>query len=111
GFVFFFSSSRRHTIFYRDWSSDVCSSDLKLLRTCLGGSLALIQLFFEFRESLVQGISRSPPVLGGDSNRLSQEFTSLFVQYQRKIGRASLRVSVAITETVVSWRVVTVSIP
>src|SRR6266542_4180587 len=25
---FFFSSSRRHTRFYRDWSSDVCSSDL-----------------------------------------------------------------------------------
>src|SRR5690606_40186264 len=26
----FFSSSRRHTIFSRDWSSDVCSSDLNL---------------------------------------------------------------------------------
>src|SRR5690606_39866469 len=25
---FFFSSSRRHTRFSRDWSSDVCSSDL-----------------------------------------------------------------------------------
>src|SRR5207302_7703807 len=25
---FFFSSIRRHTIFSRDWSSDVCSSDL-----------------------------------------------------------------------------------
>src|SRR5436309_15611120 len=28
GDVFFFSSQRRHTIFSRDWSSDVCSSDL-----------------------------------------------------------------------------------
>src|SRR5690606_40231350 len=27
---FFFSSRRRHTRFSRDWSSDVCSSDLKL---------------------------------------------------------------------------------
>src|SRR5690606_40259895 len=27
-FFFFFSSRRRHTIFSRDWSSDVCSSDL-----------------------------------------------------------------------------------
>src|SRR5207245_8802484 len=27
-FVFFFSSRRRHTRCYRDWSSDVCSSDL-----------------------------------------------------------------------------------
>src|SRR5690606_12143589 len=27
-YVFFFSSRRRHTRFSRDWSSDVCSSDL-----------------------------------------------------------------------------------
>src|SRR6266508_1828069 len=27
----FFSSRRRHTIFSRDWSSDVCSSDLAAL--------------------------------------------------------------------------------
>src|SRR6266516_7372536 len=29
-FVFFFSSRRRHTRSYGDWSSDVCSSDLGL---------------------------------------------------------------------------------
>src|SRR5690606_40076177 len=29
---FFFSSRRRHTRFSRDWSSDVCSSDLRLAR-------------------------------------------------------------------------------
>src|SRR5690625_7473557 len=28
---FFFSSRRRHTRWPRDWSSDVCSSDLKLI--------------------------------------------------------------------------------
>src|SRR3712207_766554 len=27
--VFFFSSRRRHTRYWRDWSSDVCSSDLR----------------------------------------------------------------------------------
>src|SRR5690606_40438430 len=27
-YIFFFSSSRRHTRFSHDWSSDVCSSDL-----------------------------------------------------------------------------------
>src|SRR5476651_2750052 len=27
GSVFFFSSRRRHTRYWRDWSSDVCSSD------------------------------------------------------------------------------------
>src|SRR5690606_39848214 len=29
-----FSSRRRHTIFSRDWSSDVCSSDLALRTAC-----------------------------------------------------------------------------
>src|SRR5207245_5073851 len=33
---FFFSSRRRHTRCYRDWSSDVCSSDLFLLSTRRG---------------------------------------------------------------------------
>src|SRR5690606_40246691 len=33
---FFFSSRRRHTRFSRDWSSDVCSSDLACI---LGGDL------------------------------------------------------------------------
>src|SRR5690625_6826932 len=28
--IFFFSSRRRHTRWPRDWSSDVCSSDLKV---------------------------------------------------------------------------------
>src|SRR5258707_5921872 len=31
--VFFFSSRRRHTRYWRDWSSDVCSSDLNGQRT------------------------------------------------------------------------------
>src|SRR5216683_4297522 len=32
-FLFFFSSRRRHTSSDRDWSSDVCSSDLDALTT------------------------------------------------------------------------------
>src|SRR6266436_2245185 len=32
-FFFFFSSRRRHTRCSRDWSSDVCSSDLTLFAT------------------------------------------------------------------------------
>src|SRR5699024_11899065 len=34
--VFFFSSRRRHTRSKRDWSSDVCSSDLGMLVLCVG---------------------------------------------------------------------------
>src|SRR6266700_8214475 len=32
---FFFSSRRRHTRFSRDWSSDVCSSDLSSMTWCI----------------------------------------------------------------------------
>src|SRR5690606_40816440 len=34
---FFFSSRRRHTRFSRDWSSDVCSSDLAVEHGALAG--------------------------------------------------------------------------
>src|SRR6266511_4007300 len=53
-FFFFFSSRRRHTRFSRDWSSDVCSSDLdpatraEALRTiirCYTGELAAGRLW------------------------------------------------------------------
>src|SRR3712207_8509363 len=39
-FFFFFSSRRRHTRYWRDWSSDVCSSDLDyvtLLKSATAG--------------------------------------------------------------------------
>src|SRR5690349_23429837 len=32
-YIFFFSSRRRHTRSLRDWSSDVCSSDLAMLKS------------------------------------------------------------------------------
>src|SRR5437870_10931470 len=35
-FFFFFSSRRRHTRWPRDWSSDVCSSDLEAGGKCGG---------------------------------------------------------------------------
>ena len=51
---FFFSSRRRHTRLVRDWSSDVCSSDLRLQGqrelvavTRLGPALALLHEMIE----------------------------------------------------------------
>src|SRR5690606_39592068 len=41
GRLFFFSSRRRHTRFSRDWSSDVCSSDLQELRRLIDDSGAI----------------------------------------------------------------------
>src|SRR2546429_4929064 len=43
GCVFFFSSRRRHTRCSRDWSSDVCSSDLVLLRRSIRALSAMRQ--------------------------------------------------------------------
>src|SRR5216684_1537730 len=44
-FIFFFSSRRRHTRCSRDWSSDVCSSDLRgfALESC-GFALYVVAL-------------------------------------------------------------------
>src|SRR2546422_7729481 len=40
-FFFFFSSRRRHTRCSRDWSSDVCSSDLKRTIAAAGAGFGL----------------------------------------------------------------------
>src|SRR5260370_41044077 len=45
GFIFFFSSRRRHTRFKCDWSSDVCSSDLLAIYLGAGKSLAEHNVF------------------------------------------------------------------
>src|SRR3712207_1145279 len=37
-FFFFFSSRRRHTRYWRDWSSDVCSSDLLYVKKAFGST-------------------------------------------------------------------------
>src|SRR6266852_8493965 len=48
---FFFSSRRRHTRCYRDWSSDVCSSDLEMMP----------QVFIYLRHHLGQRLGASFP--------------------------------------------------
>src|SRR5690625_5778673 len=63
---FFFSSRRRHTRWPRDWSSDVCSSDLGARLVLDGGAMGVGCLF------LLRG---HPHMLG----------------HPRKIGRASCR--------------------
>src|SRR5699024_11941217 len=41
-FLFFFSSRRRHTRSKRDWSSDVCSSDLSPYEELQKGALVIL---------------------------------------------------------------------
>src|SRR3712207_9082623 len=50
---FFFSSRRRHTRYWRDWSSDVCSSDLLLGRLDRGVDI-LDQLDLRLLDEAVQ---------------------------------------------------------
>src|SRR5699024_11840066 len=57
-FFFFFSSRRRHTRSKRDWSSDVCSSDLVL-------NDFLDELFNQFK------------IVKGDSDQIDEELRQL----------------------------------
>src|SRR5206468_5269905 len=71
-FVFFFSSRRRHTRSDRDWSSDVCSSDLsagpdgrsgKSSRTILAGSAGsspVASLCLASQSVWLEGIKKAP---------------------------------------------------
>src|SRR5690606_40147344 len=57
---FFFSSRRRHTRFSRDWSSDVCSSDLARALGLAAAMLALLALVPGFPPHVFLGIALVP---------------------------------------------------
>src|SRR5215470_16752852 len=63
-FFFFFSSRRRHTRCYRDWSSDVCSSDLNLAargeRKVHSATVAVCVLDTEASQDTTAGIFVTP---------------------------------------------------
>src|SRR5438445_11810262 len=56
-FFFFFSSRRRHTRYWRDWSSDVCSSDLMNLNLYgHAGKWLMIDLGIGFADDSMPGV-------------------------------------------------------
>src|SRR5690606_40643400 len=83
---FFFSSRRRHTRFSRDWSSDVCSSDLGLHEI-------IIQLFTGIIEQIRDEKTGYQPLVSGMVTYLLGAIHS-FLKHQNfpaediKIGRA-----------------------
>src|SRR2546430_9124435 len=85
---FFFSSRRRHTRFDCDWSSDVCSSDLVLLRDDLAMWQRLNVTAF-----LVSGIGTARPEVVGEpyEDADGTGYLREFRQPVMEIGRASCR--------------------
>src|SRR5207245_5525560 len=80
--IFFFSSRRRHTRCYRDWSSDVCSSDLagglQQPRQVVGG---------DGQEAVLVGVDQL-----ASFDALAEDFDRATPAYGRdEIGRASCR--------------------
>src|SRR5439155_6201531 len=99
--LFFFSSRRRHTRWPRDWSSDVCSSDLPGVSASLfpAGSLAHLSSLSQIGLILFMFLIGAELNLGELRRR------------GRKIGRASCRerveiavVSVALKKEQREWR-------
>src|SRR5207245_3666155 len=62
-YILFVSSTRRHTRCYRDWSSDVCSSDLCECYVYYFGTKEAQNIHSNFLQDL--GIARAP----GSTNR------------------------------------------
>src|SRR5258707_7987779 len=72
GSIFFFSSRRRHTRYWRDWSSDVCSSDLYCRNpeeTSLPLPAQALERWYHVLEHLSDAQCRSASCLG---NRIVQ---------------------------------------
>src|SRR3712207_8380022 len=67
--VFFFSSRRRHTRYWRDWSSDVCSSDLAIRpdgipNNHLGVTLEQVhEIYLTFSSDIEATININDPLL------------------------------------------------
>src|SRR5207248_7096384 len=60
--VFFFSSRRRHTRSYGDWSSDVCSSDLVVRSRAVPESGQILVGQRRVDERIVPGIMAGHPI-------------------------------------------------
>src|SRR5690606_40881857 len=95
----FFSSRRRHTRFSRDWSSDVCSSDLVLQRDRRRARAALVEVGAKLRDetsvAYLDGELEVQPEASGVEVPRADDGPHIVDDEQLQIGRASCRESVA----------------
>src|SRR5690606_39766292 len=85
---FFFSSRRRHTRFSRDWSSDVCSSDLKSIGE-IEKSNENLNKFHELNKQDSRGVmfNKNPQYIK-DINEIPNRYTyQLARSEERRVGK------------------------
>src|SRR5699024_11759154 len=70
-YLFFFSSRRRHTRSKRDWSSDVCSSDLKA--ALIDTAFESVHVYIKNELKIMVERRRSNAIL-----QMIEEFTKLY---------------------------------
>src|SRR3712207_9452537 len=91
----FFSSRRRHTRYWRDWSSDVCSSDLEVLAVLDADTRAYLKLLISGGGKGVAGrgvdlraaLKRLGPLtrdLRSEERRVGKECRSRWSRYHSK---------------------------
>src|SRR5207302_4146230 len=87
---FFFSSRRRHTRFSRDWSSDVCSSDLPRIEEVIAREEKLVEFIIDKHpdDFSLELFKKEYDYYSRD---LLDEVEPTFVFFLHKIGRASCR--------------------
>src|SRR5699024_11652283 len=73
--TFFFSSRRRHTRSKRDWSSDVCSSDLSTTLSATNGLLIRNRTAFEVTRNLTTVIFDKTGTLTEGSHEVQRVIT------------------------------------
>src|SRR6266700_8242468 len=70
---FFFSSRRRHTRFSRDWSSDVCSSDLVVLMDVNMPELDGLEASRRIRAAEHERECRRTPIIALTANTFAED--------------------------------------
>src|SRR2546422_1874010 len=85
---FFFSSRRRHTRCSRDWSSDVCSSDLQFhaSSTCISYSLRYFPFVFAISSACLP-LSTSRPSAITNSRDALRSVDSRWRSEERRVGK------------------------